>query len=90
MANAFTSQTLLDGPRNVVMLFTGSIDTANEANTVKVDVSAMAPACDLVAVDEIYWSCSGNLQVLLTWEATTDVRFATLSGQGEFDLKCCS
>lgn len=87
MANAYTSQTIIDGARNVVVLLTGSIDTANEANTVKVDVSGLAPACDLVAVDEIQWSCSGNLQVLLTWEATTDVRFACLAGQGCLDAR---
>ena len=44
MANTVTSHTLIDGDRNLVMLFTGLLDTSNEARTIKVDVSTFVPA----------------------------------------------
>ena len=85
MANAVTSQTLLDGPRNLVILLTGVLDTSNEARTIKVDVSSYDPAPTKVRVDKIQYSIAGALQVLLDWDATTDVTFAVLSGQGELE-----
>ena len=85
MANAVTSQTLLDGPRNLVILLTGVLDTSNEARTIKVDVSSYDPAPTKVRVDKIHYSIAGALQVLLDWDATTDVTFAVLSGQGELE-----
>lgn len=83
MANAFTTQTLVDGPKHAVVLLTGILDTANEAKTLKVDVSALSGAPTRVVVDEIEYAVSGNLKVLLYWDATADVVFAALSGQGE-------
>ena len=85
MANAVTSQTLLDGPRNLVILLTGVLDTSNEARAIKVDVSSYDPAPTKVRVDKIQYSIAGALQVLLDWDATTDVTFAVLSGQGELE-----
>ena len=85
MANAVTSQTLLDGPRNLVILLTGVLDTSNETRTIKVDVSSYDPAPTKVRVDKIQYSIAGALQVLLDWDATTDVTFAVLSGQGELE-----
>ncbi len=90
MANVVTTQTLLDGPRNCVVLLTGVLDTSNEANTIKVDVSALDPPCEAVTVERVQYSTSGSLKVLLTWEATADVTFAALAGQGEIDARCCS
>ena len=85
MANVVTSQTLLDGPRNLVILLTGVLDTSNEARAIKVDVSTYDPAPLKVRVDKIQYSIAGALQVLLDWDATTDVAFAVLSGQGEVE-----
>lgn len=85
MANAVTTQTLLDGPRNLVILLTGVLDTSNEARAIKVDVSSYDPAPLKVRVDKIQYSIAGALQVLLDWDATTDVTFAVLSGQGELE-----
>lgn len=82
MANAVTSQTILDGPRKLVMLFTGVLDTSNEARVIKVDVSTFDPAPTKVKIDKIDYSVSGTLKVILDWDATTDVVFAALSGQG--------
>lgn len=82
MANAVTSQTILDGPRKLVMLFTGILDTSNEARAVKVDASTLDPAPTKIRIDKIDYSISGSLKVVLDWDATTDVVFAALSGQG--------
>lgn len=83
MANTATTQTILDGPRYVTMLLTGTLDTSNEAANIKVDVSALDPAPVEVSVEKIIYSISANLKVLLQWAATTDVVFAALAGQGE-------
>lgn len=88
MANTVTSQTLLDGDRKLVMLFTGLLDTSNEARAVKVDVSTLVPAPTKVRIDKLQYSISSQLTLILDWDADTDVRFAALSGQGE--LECCS
>jgi hypothetical protein len=85
MANTVTTQTLLDGDRNLVILLTGLLDTSDEARTIKVDVSSYAPAPTKLRVDKLQYSISGELVVLLDWDADTDVRFAALSGQGELE-----
>lgn len=88
MANTVTSQTLIDGDRNLVMLFTGLLDTSNEARVVKVDVSTFVPAATKVSVRKIQYSISSQLTLILDWDADTDIRFAALSGQGE--IEACS
>ena len=88
MANTVTSQTLLDGDRKLVMLFTGLLDTSNEARVIKVDVSSFSPAAAKVRIDKAQFSISDGLVVILDWDADTDVRFAALSGQGE--LEACA
>lgn len=82
MANAYTTQTLEDGARNVVVLLTGVLDTANEAVTLKVDVSALGNAPTRLSIQRLDFAVSGALKVLLAWDATTDVVFAALSGYG--------
>lgn len=88
MANTVTSQTLVDGDRNLVMLFTGLLDTSNESRVVKVDVSTFVPAATKVSIRKIQYSISSQLAIILDWDADTDVRFACLSGQGE--LEACA
>lgn len=88
MANTVTSQTLLDGDRNLVMLFTGLLDTSNEARNVKVDVSTFVPAATKVRVDCIRHLVSPGLIVILDWDATTPVRFACLTGYDEVEARC--
>lgn len=83
MANTVTSQTLIDGDRNLVMLFTGLLDTSNEARVAKVTLSGFLPIPTRVRVDRIAYSFSGTLVGILDWDATTPVRFLSLSGQGE-------
>lgn len=67
------------------MLFTGTLDTANESATAKVDVSALTPVPTKVKVDKIHYAVAGGLTVLLAWDATADVTFAALSGSGCLD-----
>lgn len=88
MANTVTTQTLVDGDRNVVILLTGVLDTSNEARNIKVDVSALAPAPTRVRVDTIRHLISPGLIVVLDWDATTPVRFAALTGYDEVEAKC--
>jgi hypothetical protein len=64
------------------MLFTGILDTSNEARVIKVDASSFDPAATKIKIDKIDYSVSGSLKVILDWDATTDVVFAALSGQG--------
>jgi len=72
MADAVTSQTLLDGPRNVVMKFTNVSDGTGEAAVLKVDVSALSGAPERVSIEKIHYSTSG-MAVRILWDATTDV-----------------
>jgi len=83
MANTVTSQTILDGDRKLVMLFTGLLDTSNESRNVKVDVSTFVPAASKVRIDKMQYTISPGLILILDWDADTDIRFAALSGFGK-------
>lgn len=87
MADAVTSQTLIDGPRNVTMKFTNTSDGTGEAAVLKVDVSALSGAPSRVAIKKIHYSISGMV-VRLLWDATTDVTVLDLQGDGHMDLSC--
>ena len=53
MADAVTSQTIIDGERNCVMKFTNVSDGTGESAVAKVDVSALAANYDGVACSEV-------------------------------------
>jgi hypothetical protein len=79
MADAVTSQTLIDGERLVIMKFTNISDGTGESAALKVDVSALAASatgavCDRVTVTKIYIATHG-MEVRMLWDATTDVPF---------------
>jgi len=79
MADAVTSQTLLDGERLAIMKFTNISDGTGETAVTKVNVSALNPdsygkACTGVTVTKITSVCHG-LEVRMYWDATTDVPF---------------
>ena len=64
MADAVTSQTILDGPNKVVMKFTNISDGTGESAVTKVDVSALATGtdgatCTGVTIEQIWWQCVG-------------------------------
>ena len=80
MADAVTSQTIVDGARNVVMKFTNLSDGTGEAAVIKVDVSALNGAPTSVSIKRITYSVTGMVATLL-WDATTDVRIVELGGE---------
>lgn len=86
MADAVTSQTLLDGTRNVVMKFTNLSDGTGETAVAKVDVSALAGSPSRVRIMKIHYSVAGMVATLL-WDATPDVRILDLQGYGRFDCR---
>jgi hypothetical protein len=72
MADAVTSQTLIDNGRNVVMKFTNISDGTGEAAVTKVDVSALVGAPSAVKIEKIV-AATGGMAVNILWDATTDV-----------------
>lgn len=88
MANTVTSQVILDGDKNVVVLLTGLLDTSNEARVVKVDVSTLTPRPTKLKVNKISCLISQGLIVILDWDATTPVRFAALTYGDEIEFDC--
>jgi hypothetical protein len=86
MADAVTSQTLIDQDRVAIMKFTNISDGTGESAVLKVDVSALsAPAgkvCSGVSIVRIYASTEG-MGVDVLWDATTDVVAITL-GPNQF------
>ena len=81
MAIATTVQTLEEGPRNLVVHWTGvSNGSGNEDGVVKVDVSALSPKCGAVKIMRVH----GNVEfgmVEIYWDALTPVKALELSGQ---------
>ena len=76
MADAVTSQTLIDGPQTAVMKFTNVSDGTGEGAVKKVDVSALSNsasglACTGVVIEKMWWQCIG-MKVKLLFDATTD------------------
>ena len=79
MADAVTSQTLLDGERLAIMKFTNISDGTGETAVTKVNVSSLTKsgsgkACTAVTVLKIHSVCHG-MEVRMLWDATTDVPF---------------
>jgi len=79
MADAVTTQTLMDGERLAVMKFTNISDGTGENAVTKVNVSTLSPnsygkACTGVIVNKITSVCHG-MEVRMYWDATTDVPF---------------
>jgi hypothetical protein len=79
MADAVTSQTLIDGERLAIMKFTNISDGTGETAVTKVNVANLARngagfACNGVTVTKITSVCHG-MEVRMYWDATTDVPF---------------
>ena len=92
MADAVTSQTIIDGEKKVVMKFTNVSDGTGESAVAKVDVSALATntagsACTGVSIEKIWWQCIG-MKVSILWDASSDVLALQLgenqSGQHDY------
>jgi hypothetical protein len=79
MADAVTSQTLIDGERLAIMKFTNISDGTGETAVTKVNVANLASsgsgkACTGVIVNKITSICHG-MEVRMYWDASTDVPF---------------
>lgn len=85
--NSFDRQIMLDGPRNAVVKLTGVLDTSDV-----VVVSAIAlqdftnndTRQTLVGfrVDEVEFSISDGIQLLLAWDGLSPQQIFALSGRG--------
>jgi hypothetical protein len=77
MADAVTSQTIIDGSKKAVLKFTNVSDGSGESAVTKVDVSALAnnsigQACTGASIQKIWWQCIG-MKVQILFDATSDV-----------------
>jgi|TARA_R100000479_G_scaffold15052_1_gene5818 hypothetical protein len=76
MADAVTSQTLVDGQQTAVLKFTNVSDGTGESAVKKVDVSALATnsagaTCTRATIEKIWWQCNG-MKVKILFDASTD------------------
>lgn len=88
MADAVTSQTLVDNQTTAVMLFTNVSDGTGESLVTKVNVAnlaanALGQACTGVSVQKIHTACHG-MEFRLFWDATTDVIFFASAQNNQF------
>lgn len=77
MADAVTSQTILDGERLFIAKFTNISDGTGESAVVKINAAALNPnsfglACNGVKINRI-WANTHGMEVRILWDATTDV-----------------
>ena len=77
MADAVTSQTIIDGSKTSVLKFTNISDGTGESAVVKVDVSALSKngqgdSCTGATIEKIWWQCNG-MKVQILFDASTDV-----------------
>lgn len=84
MADAVTSQTILDGERLFIGKFTNISDGTGETAVVKIDVSALNPnaagqACNGIKINRLWYTTHG-MEVRILFDATTDT-FAWLIPQ---------
>ncbi len=82
MADAVTSQTILDGERLFIGKFTNISDGAGEVAAVKINVAnlnrnAFNLACNGVKINKI-WAQTQGMGVDILWDATTDVLCETI------------
>ncbi len=98
MADAVTSQTLIDGDRYAVMKFTNISDGSGESAVTKVDVSALQAStsntgnqktCTGVSIERIWWQCIG-MKVRILFDASSDVMASELgenqSGRHDYTI----
>lgn len=76
MADAVTSQTILDGERLFIAKFTNISDGTGETAVVKINVSTLNPnafglACNGVKINKI-WATTHGMEVRILFDATAD------------------
>jgi|TARA_R110000787_G_C13043538_1_gene405728 hypothetical protein len=98
MADAVTSQKLVDTDKKLVFKFTNISDGSGEASVLKVDVSGLntndqGETCTRVTLSQL-WYDIGGIRVALEWAASTNVVCVVLGGSaaagvvsGHFDFR---
>ena len=98
MADAVTSQTIIDTEKIVVMKFTNLSDGNGESAVKKVDVSALTShpdgtACSNITIDQI-WYDIGGMRLAIYFDASTSALALTVGGsaaagnvQGHMDFR---
>ena len=98
MADAVTSQTIVDTEKRVVMKFTNLSDGNGESAVKKVDVSELTAhpdgtACSQVTIDQI-WYDVGGMRLAIYFDASTSALALTVGGsaaagnvQGHMDFR---
>ena len=76
MADAVTSQKILDGERLFIAKFTNISDGTGETGVIKIDVSTLNPnafglVCNGVKINKI-WATTHGMEVRILFDATTD------------------
>jgi len=84
MADAVTSQTIIDTEKRVVMKFTNLSDGNGESAVKKVDVSALTAhpdgtACSNITIDQI-WYDIGGMRLAIYFAASTNALALTIGG----------
>ena len=98
MADAVTSQTIVDTDKRAIIKLTNLSDGSGESAVAKVDVSALktnakGETCSRVTIDQI-WYDVGGMRVALEWNASSNVVAIVLGGsaaagnvQGHMDFR---
>ena len=84
MADAVTSQTIIDTEKRVVMKFTNLSDGSGESAVKKVDVSALnshpdGTACSQVTIAQV-WYDIGGMRLAIYFDASTSALALTIGG----------
>ncbi len=87
MANVTSEILLLDGPRNVVVLASGVLDTSNVTGRTIIDISTLLELPTALRLDKVTYSLSDQLAAQLYWDATADVLALTMAKAGHFKFK---
>jgi hypothetical protein len=94
MADAVTTQTILDGDRLVIQKFTNISDGTGETAVNKVIVANLAvnqfgKACTGVKINRI-WANTHGMEVRILWDATTDVFCWMIPQNNMYDMEFSS
>lgn len=82
MANVLHLQTIIDGPRNLVVKVTSTQDTSDLALTTIVTPSTTMLAPPLVQLRYIDYAISDQLEVQIQWQGTPNQQLLPLAGRG--------
>lgn len=91
MANSTTNQTLVDGPRNVIIKLDGLLDTSDLSGVVIVDPATLSDyningvKATKLRINKINFDVEDGLDVELFWDAATPVRIGDFVGRGKME-----